>query len=96
MKNIGIRKPYENPLRLLSRVPLLENVKAKIVPAKNAPSIGSISKNTDTPTRTNISAIELLIPSSSGSLPSNILENNCGFHHATLLKIRSNIITTMK
>ena len=39
IKNIGIKNPYENPLRLLSRVHLLENVKAKIVQAKNAPSI---------------------------------------------------------
>ena len=70
IKNIGIKNPYENPLRLLSRVPLLENVKAKIVPAKNAPSIASISKNTEIPTRINIKAIELLMPSSSGSLPS--------------------------
>ena len=96
IKNIGIKNPYENPFRLLSRVPLFEKVKAKIVPAKNAPNIGSISKNTETPTSTNIKAIELQIPSSSGSLPSNILENNCGFHHATLLIMRNNIITTMK
>ena len=49
---------------------------AKIVPAKNAPSIGSISNMTDTPTNVSIKARELLIPNSSGSFPSNILENN--------------------
>ena len=36
----------------------------------------SISKNTETPTSINIRAIELLIPNSSGSFPSNILENS--------------------
>ena len=76
MKNIGMRNPEEKPFKLLSKVPRLEKINANIVPARNAPRIGSISKMTDTPTKVNIRARELLIPSSSGSLPSNILENS--------------------
>ena len=76
MKKIGIRNPYEKPLRLFSKLPLFGNINANNVPAKNAPRIYSISNNTATPTKVNINAIELLIPISSGSLPSNILEKS--------------------
>ena len=71
-------------------------VKANKVPARKAPKIYSISNNTATPTKVSIKAIELLMPISSGSLPSNILENICGFHQATLRIILRIKITIKK
>ena len=80
----------------MSKDPLLGKTSAKIVPARNAPKIGSISNKTESPTTDSIRANDPLIPISSGSFASNNLLKSSGYHHAALLSNLNNRKMTMK